>query len=62
MYRCHYTYNGRIVGGENLDAIALDQAILEGKTHLAERVNAESIDGFEIWEGALLLHSIVLDP
>jgi hypothetical protein len=57
MYRCHFTCKGRIVAGADLSASALEQAIHEAQTMLAEGTRAGAIDGFEIWQGAYLLHA-----
>jgi hypothetical protein len=59
MYRCHFTRNGRIVAGDELDADALEEAIQEAWSKLTGRGRAESVDGFEIWQGAQLLHASI---
>jgi hypothetical protein len=56
MYRCHFTWNGRVVAGDDLDAVALDEAIREARNKFAERTPVESLDGFEIWFAASLLY------
>jgi hypothetical protein len=57
MYRCHFTQGGRIVMGQNLKALTLEDAIEAGRTLLAEHSGAEVMDGIEIWDGAALLHA-----
>jgi len=57
MFRCHFTKDGRIVQGENLDVNTLERAIAEGQRLLAEKTPADDMDGFEIWQCAQLLHS-----
>jgi hypothetical protein len=59
MYRCHFTYNGRIVAGEDLLAGSLEEAIREGKSKLAGPSDTEPTNGFEIWNGVQLLHTAV---
>ncbi len=57
MYRCHFTRNGPIVGGADLMAATLEDAIEEARAMLAERAQAESFDGFEIWHGSSFLYA-----
>lgn len=61
MYRCHFTYNGRIVAGDDLVAHDLDDAVQEAEVRLSIRAQAAEIDGFEIWRGSELLHAFT-DP
>ena len=56
MYRCHFTCHGKIVAGEDLDTIALEEAIREGQRLLIQRAETDSWDGFEIWARAHLLY------
>jgi hypothetical protein len=57
MYRCHFTREGPIVGGENLEAATLEGAIEEARAMLADRAEADSFDGYEIWQGISFLHA-----
>jgi hypothetical protein len=37
----------------------LEEAIQEAQSKLTGRVRAESVDGFEIWQGVQLLHASI---
>lgn len=57
MFRCHFTRQGRIAMGENLEATTLAEAIEDGQKMLAERSQEHDLDGIEIWSGPNLLYA-----
>jgi hypothetical protein len=57
MFRCHFTRRNRIVAGENLQAMTLQQAIDEAEEMLGSQPGADCPDGFEIWDCAKLLYT-----
>jgi hypothetical protein len=57
MYRCHFTRNGPIAGGEDLKPTTLEGAIEEARALLIERSESESFDGYEIWQGNAFLYA-----
>jgi hypothetical protein len=58
MYRCHFTRNGPIVGGVDLMAATLEAAIEEARA-IIKGAEADSFDGYEIWQGSNFLHASV---
>jgi hypothetical protein len=57
MYRCYLTQRGRIIRGEDLDAITLPEAVALGYELLEQLAVANDLDGIEIWEDAKLLYA-----
>jgi hypothetical protein len=57
VFRCHFTRAGHIVTGENLESATLDEAKATAEKILTERAASEHLDGFEIWDGAMLLYT-----
>ncbi len=56
MYRCHFTFGGHIVAGEDLLATTLDQAIAEAQAMLVEKPAVDHPTGFEIWIRSTLVY------
>jgi hypothetical protein len=56
MYRCDLVRNGRVELRENLETVALDQAIAAGHKLLNSRHPTENFDGIEIWDGGKLVY------
>ncbi len=57
MYRCYLLRAGRIVKADNLDVATLEQAIIAGRSMLADQPMDKSFSGFEIWHGTAMLHA-----
>jgi hypothetical protein len=57
VFRCHFTCRGRIAQGGDLEAKTLDEAINEAHLLLLHKASDGGLDGFEIWERAMLLYS-----
>jgi hypothetical protein len=68
IYRCHFTRDSRIVGGQNLTATTFLDAIDEATEMLASQPSEDRAEGFELWDCATLLYtrgdnlSMALDP
>jgi hypothetical protein len=62
LFRCHFSKEGRIVQGENLDVYTLELAVVEGQRLLTEKAPADDLDGFEIWQDATLCYASVKAP
>jgi hypothetical protein len=60
MYRCLFIQAGRIAQGCNLRVETLDAAIATGWKILADLLDPDDCDGFEIWLDSALLYEFTI--